>query len=182
MELSPLSMQIEKNFLWKSWLIVIRNSSFIINFREKLKAKLKLDPGPELFPTVETDEQLWSHLKKWGVEMFEMKNTIQSNNFRTSHHQFFVQKDHGLMWCKVPKAASTSLLHAYLKLAHVPHHQIPEVRCQALVKPDSLMVKYMYMVCHQRYFSPEVCLEYDYSYLDFRAPSLCATFRKQLLC
>jgi len=73
-----------------------------------LKAKLKLDPGPELFPTVETDDQLWLHLKK------------------TSHHQFFVEKDHGLMWCKVPKAASTSLLYAYLELAHVPHHQIPE--------------------------------------------------------
>ena len=56
------------------------------------------------------------------------------------------------MWCKVPKAASTSLLHAYLKLAHVPHHQIPEVTCQALVKPDSLMVKYMYMVCYQQDF------------------------------
>ena len=47
------------------------------------------------------------------------------------------------MWCKVPKAASTSLLHAYLELAHVPHHQIPEVTCQALVKSDSLIVKYM---------------------------------------
>ena len=46
------------------------------------------------------------------------------------------------MWCKVPKAASTSLLYAYLELAHVPHHQIPEVSCQALVKSDSLMVKY----------------------------------------
>ena len=45
------------------------------------------------------------------------------------------------MWCKVPKAASTSLLHAYLELAHVPHHQIPEVTCQAHVKSDSLMVK-----------------------------------------
>ena len=75
------------------------------------------------------------------------------------------------MWCKVPKAASTSLLHAYLKLAHVPHHQIPEVTCQALVKPDSLMVKYMYMVCYQQDFFSKVCLDYDYSYLDFRAPS-----------
>ena len=41
-----------------------RNSSFINDFREKLKAKLKLDPGPELFPTVETDDQLWADLKK----------------------------------------------------------------------------------------------------------------------
>merc|ERR1711892_1030797 len=63
--------------------------------REKLLAKMKLKPGPELFSGVETDDQLWSILK------------------RTSHHQFFVQKEHGLMWCKVPKAASTSWLHAY---------------------------------------------------------------------
>ena len=32
--------------------------------REKLKAKLKLDPGPELSPNVETEEQMWGHLKK----------------------------------------------------------------------------------------------------------------------
>ena len=31
------------------------------------------------------------------------------------------------MWCKVPKAASTSWLHAYLTMAHVPHYEIPEV-------------------------------------------------------
>lgn len=30
------------------------------------------------------------------------------------------------MWCKIPKAASTSWLHAFLKLAHVPEHEIPE--------------------------------------------------------
>jgi len=30
------------------------------------------------------------------------------------------------MWCKVPKAASTSWLHAFLSLAHVPSHEIPE--------------------------------------------------------
>ena len=47
--------------------------------------------------------------------------------FRTSHHQFFVQREHGLMWCKVPKAASTSWLHAYLNLANIPEHEIPEV-------------------------------------------------------
>merc|ERR1711892_626085 len=76
--------------------------------REKLLAKMKLKPGPELFSGVETDDQLWSILK------------------RTSHHQFFVQKEHGLMWCKVPKAASTSWLHAYLRLAHVPEYEIPE--------------------------------------------------------
>eukprot|EP00090_Calanus_glacialis_P040237 TRINITY_DN7013_c0_g1_i6.p1 TRINITY_DN7013_c0_g1~~TRINITY_DN7013_c0_g1_i6.p1 ORF type:complete len:438 (-),score=101.44 TRINITY_DN7013_c0_g1_i6:166-1479(-) len=76
--------------------------------REKLLAKLKLKPGPELSPGVEKDDQLWSALK------------------RTSHHQFFVQKEHGLMWCKVPKAASTSWLHAYLTMAHVPHYEIPE--------------------------------------------------------
>merc|ERR1739838_182102 len=76
--------------------------------REKLLAKMKLKPGPELFSGVETDDQLWSILK------------------RTSHHQFFVQKEHGLMWCKVPKAASTSWLHAYLRLADVPEYEIPE--------------------------------------------------------
>ena len=48
---------------------------------------------------------------------------------RMSHHQFFVQKEHHLMWCKVPKAASTSWLHAFLQLANVPQHQMPEVRC-----------------------------------------------------
>ena len=31
------------------------------------------------------------------------------------------------MWCKVPKAASTSWLHAYLTMAHVPQYEIPEV-------------------------------------------------------
>ena len=51
-----------------------------------------------------------------------------------SHHQFFVQKEHQLMWCKVPKAASTSWLHAFLQLANVPQHQMPEVRCS----PDSM--------------------------------------------
>merc|ERR1719369_494222 len=76
--------------------------------REKLLAKLKLKPGPDLSAGVETDEQLWSLLK------------------RTSHHQFFVQKEHGLMWCKVPKAASTSWLHAYLTMAHVQEYEIPE--------------------------------------------------------
>jgi len=76
--------------------------------REKLLAKLKLKPGPELFSGVETDDQLWGVLK------------------RTSHHQFFVQKEHGLMWCKVPKAASTSWLHAFLAMAHVPEYEIPE--------------------------------------------------------
>ena len=43
---------------------------------------------------------------------------------RPSHHQFFVQKEHQLMWCKVPKAASTSWLYAFLDLAHVPRSQV----------------------------------------------------------
>lgn len=76
--------------------------------REKVGAKLKLNPAAPLDQGVETDEQLWSLIKK------------------TSHHQFFVQKEHGLMWCKVPKAASTSWLHAFLQLARVPPGQIPE--------------------------------------------------------
>ena len=45
---------------------------------------------------------------------------------RASHHQFFVQKEKKLMWCKVPKAASTSWLFAFLSLAHVPMSEIPE--------------------------------------------------------
>lgn len=81
--------------------------------REKLRAKLLLggesdqNQGQRL-PGVETDEQLWSLLK------------------RSSHHQFFVQREYNLMWCKVPKAASTSWLYAFLSLAHVPQSQIPE--------------------------------------------------------
>jgi len=71
-------------------------------------AKLKLSTQSDFDPGVETDEQIWSLIKK------------------TSHHQFFVQREHGLMWCKVPKAASTSWLHAFLKLANVPDHLIPE--------------------------------------------------------
>ena len=46
--------------------------------------------------------------------------------FRSSHHQFFLQKEHGMLWCKVPKAASTSWLHAFLSLAKVSDHEIPE--------------------------------------------------------
>jgi len=76
--------------------------------REKVLAKLKLTAQSDLDPGVETDEQLWGLIKK------------------TSHHQFFVQREHGLMWCKVPKAASTSWLHAFLKLANVPEHLVPE--------------------------------------------------------
>jgi len=76
--------------------------------KEKLLAKMKIKPGAPLSSGVETDDQLWSILKK------------------TSHHQFFVQREHGLMWCKVPKAASTSWLHAYLSLANVPEYEIPE--------------------------------------------------------
>jgi len=76
--------------------------------REKVLAKLKLSTQSDFDPGVETDEQIWSLIKK------------------TSHHQFFVQREHGLMWCKVPKAASTSWLHAFLKLANVPDHLIPE--------------------------------------------------------
>merc|ERR1719150_3577693 len=73
--------------------------------KEKLLAKMKLKPGAPLSSGVETNDQLWSILKK------------------TSHHQFFVQREHGLMWCKVPKAASTSWLHAYLNLANVPEFE-----------------------------------------------------------
>lgn len=78
--------------------------------REKLRAKLLIggDQGRSMMPGVETDDELWALLK------------------RSSHHQFFVQKEYNLMWCKVPKAASTSWLYAFLNLAQVPQSQIPE--------------------------------------------------------
>jgi len=76
--------------------------------REKVLARMKVKPGPPLSAGVETDDQIWPLLKK------------------TSHHQFFLQKEHGLLWCKVPKAASTSWLHAFLQLTNVPESQIPE--------------------------------------------------------
>jgi len=72
------------------------------------------NPGQPLPLEVETDQELWSLLKK------------------TSHHQFFVQREWGLMWCKVPKAASTSWLHAFLTLAQVPEHEIPEDNAMGL--------------------------------------------------
>ena len=34
------------------------------HFRKKLLAKMKLKPGPELFPGVEKDDELWSILKR----------------------------------------------------------------------------------------------------------------------
>ncbi|XP_042205527.1 carbohydrate sulfotransferase 11-like [Homarus americanus] len=40
-------------------------------------------------------------------------------NKRTTFHQMFVDKEHSLTWCKVPKAASTSWLHAFLQVAGV---------------------------------------------------------------
>ena len=40
------------------------NKYFGYNSREKLLAKLKLKPGPELSQGVETDDQLWSVLKR----------------------------------------------------------------------------------------------------------------------
>lgn len=75
--------------------------------KEKLLALLSQSPSPPHHEGLETREQLWALLKK------------------TSHHQFFVQKEAGLLWCKVPKAASTSWLFAYLKMAGVPEHEIP---------------------------------------------------------
>lgn len=76
--------------------------------KEKLLAQInRSTPNPNQHQGLETQEQLWSLLKK------------------TSHHQFFVQKDVGLLWCKVPKAASTSWLFAYLQMAGVPEHEIP---------------------------------------------------------
>ncbi|XP_069180830.1 carbohydrate sulfotransferase 11 isoform X2 [Procambarus clarkii] len=40
-------------------------------------------------------------------------------NKRSTFHQMFVDQQHGLTWCKVPKAASTSWLHAFLEIAGV---------------------------------------------------------------
>ncbi|KAK8735269.1 hypothetical protein OTU49_005594 [Cherax quadricarinatus] len=40
-------------------------------------------------------------------------------NKRSTFHQMFVDQEHSLTWCKVPKAASTSWLHALLEVAGV---------------------------------------------------------------
>jgi len=65
-------------------------------------------------PRVNLTKQEWEDNKIWR----QLK--------KTSNHQFFVQKQYGLMWCKIPKAASTSWLHAFIKLANIPEDQIPK--------------------------------------------------------
>ncbi|XP_023320429.1 carbohydrate sulfotransferase 11 [Eurytemora carolleeae] len=76
--------------------------------KEKLLAKLKLEPDPGYVPGIENDLKTWNLLKK------------------SSFHQFFLEKTHELLWCKVPKAASTSWLYAFLKMANVLEDEIPE--------------------------------------------------------
>jgi len=80
--------------------------------REKVLAKSKLDNSNRNSSTstkgIETDLETWALLKKG------------------SHHQFFLEKSNELLWCKVPKAASTSWLYAFLKMANVQEHELPE--------------------------------------------------------
>lgn len=80
--------------------------------REKVLAKSKLDNSKRNSSTstkgIETDLETWALLKKG------------------SHHQFFLEKSNELLWCKVPKAASTSWLYAFLKMANVQEHELPE--------------------------------------------------------
>ena len=45
-------------------LIEKRGERLMKHFRKKLLAKMKLKPGPELFPGVEKDDELWSILKR----------------------------------------------------------------------------------------------------------------------
>ena len=51
----------KKNIIKEKYLSSMFN---IYKFREKLLAKLKLKPGPELSEGVEKDDQLWSALKR----------------------------------------------------------------------------------------------------------------------
>ena len=48
------------------------------------------------------------------------------------------------MWCKIPKAASTSWLHAFIKLSHVPETQIPEVKIKIHAWDYSANLDYYY--------------------------------------
>ena len=77
---------VQCGFLKKSFIVVLNNKKIwfmtTINYffiREKLKAKLKLDPGPEMSPTVETDDQLWGHLKKWDLYWVTSSLSLTTN-------------------------------------------------------------------------------------------------------
>ncbi|XP_071530132.1 carbohydrate sulfotransferase 11-like [Panulirus ornatus] len=52
------------------------------------------------------------------LSMSQLERLWQLNK-RSVFHQMFVDQKHGLTWCKVPKAASTSWLHAFLELGGV---------------------------------------------------------------
>ncbi|XP_069951080.1 carbohydrate sulfotransferase 13 isoform X2 [Cherax quadricarinatus] len=45
-------------------------------------------------------------------------------NKRSTFHQMFVDQEHSLTWCKVPKAASTSWLHALLEVVRHPFERV----------------------------------------------------------
>lgn len=53
---------------------------------------------------------------KMDLSQAQLERIWQLNK-RTTFHQMFVDRDHSLTWCKVPKAASTSWLHAFLEIA-----------------------------------------------------------------
>jgi len=76
--------------------------------KEKFLSAKKLEPEEQHVLGVESDLETWKLLKK------------------SSHHQFFLQKSKDLLWCKVPKAASTSWLYAFLRMANVAEYEIPE--------------------------------------------------------
>ncbi|XP_050695185.1 carbohydrate sulfotransferase 13-like [Eriocheir sinensis] len=57
-------------------------------------------------------------------------------NKRSSFHQIFVDRSHSLTWCKVPKAASTSWLHAFLQLAGVEEGALRDVSREHVLLRD----------------------------------------------
>ncbi|KAK7086393.1 hypothetical protein SK128_021996 [Halocaridina rubra] len=66
--------------------------------------------------TSKTKDELTRDRKELSQSQLER---IWQLSKRTSFHQMFVDRMHSLTWCKVPKAASTSWLHAFLELAGV---------------------------------------------------------------
>lgn len=66
--------------------------------------------------TSKTKDELTRDRKELSQSQLER---IWQLNKRTTFHQMFVDRTHSLTWCKVPKAASTSWLHAFLELAGV---------------------------------------------------------------
>ncbi|XP_066971737.1 carbohydrate sulfotransferase 11-like [Macrobrachium rosenbergii] len=80
------------------------------------KAKfLKIAQKPST-DTSKADDELTRDRKEFSQSQLER---IWQLSKRTTFHQMFVDRAHSLTWCKVPKAASTSWLHAFLELAGV---------------------------------------------------------------